>query len=239
MPVGFILAMLLQAGEAPPPPPADAPRRVWQQTFIAPSGEPFHAPEGEPYPSAAWFAHADTNHDGKLSFAEFNADFMRFFERLDANHDGVIDSAELATYQNRIAPEVHASSWYGSEGGEAGEHGGGHHGKHHGGGWGGGYHGGDEDEGGGGEDGESHYRPIGSSFAGYGPPRGAARFDLLRIPDPVAVMDVRFNGRINREAALEAAEQRFDLLDPDRRGYLTLADLPQTFVQQRGEHGRH
>src|SRR5438270_13969204 len=113
MSAGFILAMLLAAGDAPPPAPPGDPQRPWetQQSFIAPSGEPFRAPMEAAYPSALWFAQADANHDGKLTFAEFNADFMRFFERLDTNHDGSVDDSELAAYQNRVAPEVHASSF--------------------------------------------------------------------------------------------------------------------------------
>ena len=229
MPAGFILAMLLQAGTAPPPPPPGDPQRPWetQQSFIAPSGEPFRAAMDQPYPSAAWFAQADANHDGKLTFAEFNADFMRFFEKLDTNHDGTVDEAELEAYQNRIAPEVHASSFAAMPDG----HGGRRRGRN------GGFY--REDDGGGGEEDENHYRPIGSSFNGYGPPRGAARFDLLRINDPVAAMDVSFNGRISRTEALEAAEQRFDQLDTDKKGYLTLDHLPESFVQERTGKGRH
>lgn len=232
MPAGFILAMLLQAGEAPPapPPPASSaadPQRPWetQQSFIAPSGEPFRASMDQPYPSALWFAQADANHDGKLTFAEFNADFIRFFEKLDTNHDNTIDAAELETYQNRVAPEVHASAYAAMPDGRGGTR----RGKN------GGYY--REDYGGGG-DGESTYRPIGSSFNGYGPPRGAARFDLLRINDPVAAMDTSFNGRISRAEALEAAEQRFDQLDTDKKGYLSLDGLPESFVQERMGKGR-
>ncbi len=228
MPAGFILAMLLAAGEAPPPPPAPPPagdpQRPWetQQSFIAPSGEPFRASMDMPYPSAAWFDQADANHDGKLTFAEFNADFLRFFEKLDANRDGTVDASELEAYQNRIAPEVHASAYAAMPDGRGGTR----RGKN------GGYY----RENSGGD--ENNYRPIGSSFNGYGPPRGAARFDLLRINDPVAAMDTSFNGRISRSEALEACEHRYDLLDTDRKGYLTLDGLPVTFVQDRMGKGR-
>src|SRR5438270_302720 len=104
----FMLSLLAQAS-APPPDQVDTTRRAWydHQTFIAPSGEPFHAPAEAPYPSVQWFTEADTNHDGKLTSVEFTADFLRFFDRLDANRDGVIDSAELDAYEKVVAPEVH------------------------------------------------------------------------------------------------------------------------------------
>ena len=37
----------------------------------------------------------DTNHDGKISAAEFRAPQLAEFNRLDANHDGVVSPAEL------------------------------------------------------------------------------------------------------------------------------------------------
>src|SRR6185437_12699843 len=53
---------------------AAAPRQR-PKLFISPSGEPFHGDNG----LAAWFAKADTNHDGSLSEAEFAADAQGFF----------------------------------------------------------------------------------------------------------------------------------------------------------------
>ena len=224
MPAGFILAILLAAGEATSPPPAGDPQRPWetQQSFIAPSGEPFRAEVAAPYPSGAWFAQADADRDGKLTYAEFNADFMRFVEQLDANRDGTVDAAEIEAYRNTVAPEVNASAYAAMPDGRGGTR----RGKN------GGYY--REDYGGG----ENNYRPIGSSFNGYGPPRGAARFDLLRINDPVTAMDTSFNGRISRAEAQEAAVHRYDLLDTDRKGFLTLDGLPVTFVQDRMGKGR-
>ncbi len=87
--------------------PAAAPR----QLFISPMGEPFRAPEGQPYPSAAWFAGADADHDGALSRAEFRADALRFFKVLDANSDGKISDFEAQYYEYKIAPEIIASSF--------------------------------------------------------------------------------------------------------------------------------
>jgi hypothetical protein len=88
------------------------PGAQWQkQLFVAPSGEPFRAAQGAPYPVADWFARADADHDGKLTEAEFVADFQRFAASLDANHDGVIDGQELTAYETDILPEVHAEDY--------------------------------------------------------------------------------------------------------------------------------
>ena len=67
-------------------------------------------------------------------------------------------------------------------------------------------------------------------------PIGAAQFDLLGMPEPVAAMDTELRGRISRRVAEEAAAQRFALLDEQHLGYLTLASLPPTFVQSH-RHG--
>lgn len=69
-------------------------------------GEPFRGEPGKPYPSAAWFAVADKNHDGFVSHDEFVADAMRFFETLDTNHDGKLTPDEVGRYEAVIAPET-------------------------------------------------------------------------------------------------------------------------------------
>jgi hypothetical protein len=74
--------------------------------FLSPAGEPFHVTAGGPSPLATWFAGADTNHDGVLTFAEFRADFRHFFATLDTNHDGEIAPDEVARYETEILPEI-------------------------------------------------------------------------------------------------------------------------------------
>lgn len=198
----------------PETPAEPAPQHVSRpQIFIAPSGETFRAPAGEPYPVARWFAGADANHDGKLTEAEFDADFMRYFNTLDLDHDGVVDSTELERYETST-PELHTGA-FAVDSYDAGE---------------------GEDE-----NGEKRARSLGS-YMGANSPQGAGRFDLLRIPEPVASMDVTLKGRINRQEAQDAAEYRFSLLDAQHHGYLTLAELPETFAQTHhggGGHGGH
>ena len=65
-------------------------------------------------------------------------------------------------------------------------------------------------------------------------PTGAARFDLLGLPEPVAAMDTELRGRISRSAAEQAARDRFKALDDSHRGYLTLDTLPPTFTEPGG-----
>lgn len=45
---------------------------------------------------------ADTNGDGVVTKAEFDADNAKRFARLDANHDGRIDATEMARVRDRV-----------------------------------------------------------------------------------------------------------------------------------------
>jgi hypothetical protein len=74
--------------------------------FLSPAGEPFRTIAGGSSPLASWFAGADANHDRVLSFAEFQADFRRFFAALDTNHDGEIAPDEVNRYETEILPEI-------------------------------------------------------------------------------------------------------------------------------------
>lgn len=214
----FLAAQVLPASPvaAPPPQAPTVQHSGRRQIFIAPSGEVFRSPADAPYPIADWFARADANHDGKLSESEFDADFLRFFASLDLDHDGTIDGAELDRYETQT-PELHTGSFSGYDPGA----------------------------GGGGEGDNTPARRVGS-YMGADDPRGAGRFDLLRIPEPVAAMDTTLKGRISRGQAQDAADYRFSLLDSQHHGYLLLAELPETFAQGHhslghghgGGHGR-
>jgi hypothetical protein len=178
--------------------------------FLSPAGEPFRAEAGKPYPSPVWFAGADTNHDGKLTKDEFRADFTRFFKVLDQNHDGVIDGVELQRYEQQIAPEV-LPRLAQVQGGFPGERG---------------------------EGGERRLVQAAPRTRGGQAPDGAPAYSLLNVSEPVAAADDQFDGRITLEAFLRAADRRFDLLDKDRDGYLTLSTLPKTPEQIAAERRR-
>lgn len=194
------------AAQAPGDLPPAEPRPGLQQIFIAPSGEEFRAASDAPYPVADWFAQADADHDGKLSESEFVADGLRYFAKLDLDHDGTIDGRELQAYEDAMASELHTGGFggYGPTGSGSGD------------------------------DvylPDSDIRMTRRGGSGLDQARGAGRFDLLRIPQPIAAMDVGLNGRISRQEAEDAASFRFSVLDTKHRGYLLLAELPETFAQ--------
>ena len=209
-----ILLLAAQA-DASPATPASSGR---VQTFIAPSGEPFRVSGNVPYPVATWFAGADKNGDGKLDLNEFTADFLRFFDQIDVNHDGAIDSVERARYENQIAPETLGTT---SERVNSFAN--------------------DPDTSDVAGEGAAAPGAVAQAKPRYGSnPTGAARFDLLGLPEPVAAMDTELRGRISRRVAQDAARDRFALLDELHRGYLTLDALPPTFARHAGgrAHGR-
>jgi len=47
-------------------------------------------------------AEVDTDHDGKLSFAEVRAGLLMLFDFVDANHDGVLNREERASAADRM-----------------------------------------------------------------------------------------------------------------------------------------
>jgi len=216
-----LLPMLLFAAPAGGGGGADAAPQGRRQTFIAPSGEPFRVYGDVPYPIAQWFAGADKNSDGKLVFAEFEADFMRFFDQLDTNHDGVIDAQERAHYENAVAPETIG----GTVAGGGGEDGGGKSFDPDTQSWQ------DKDD----SDDSNEDKVFRGKKVAYGRSvLGAARYDLLGLPEPVAAMDMQVRGRISHNDAHDAATLRFNQLDAAHRGYLTLDSLPRTFAQGHG-----
>lgn len=188
------------------------------QLFISPAGEPFRAPPGQPYPVAAWFAGADSNHDGALSREEFVTDSLRFFAVVDADHDGVIDGFEVSAYETRIAPEIVGGAAPSTRRGPMGQ----------------GPGGGGPPGGGGGPDGGD--RPRRS--AGANMLQGASLYALIAEPEPVMGADADFNRRITRDEATKAAKTRFALLDRDKDGVLRLEELPKTPAQGLAEGGK-
>lgn len=171
-------------------------------------GEPFPARTQDDDPLADWFTQADRNRDGLLTLDEMQLDADRFFMVLDTSRDGEIDPDEIEHYENVIAPQVRTSFGAYSGGvGDGSAAANGHRGRARGG----------RHRGGGG-----HWS---TSRGGDNEPLGAARFDLLGLPEPVAAADTDLSRGITRDEFRKAAQLRFQALDVDRRGLLTLAVL--------------
>ncbi|MEH6677891.1 hypothetical protein [Phenylobacterium sp.] len=182
------------------PEPDRGGRRPEARLFISPSGEPFRDGDG----LAAWFAGADRDSDTLLTRPEFEADAERFFAVLDADSDGVVDGFENQAYERQIAPEI-------TRLGETRPQGAGPGGR---------------------PDGDSE-RPRRSLLGfGRGKPepgvqrQGAGRYGLLNEPQPVRGADGDLSGRVSRIEWRAAAARRFNLLDLDGDGVLTLDTLP-------------
>ena len=180
--------------------PADAPF-----LFLSPMGEPFRGKGGEAYPSAAWFAEADANGDGRLSADEMVRDAQRFFARLDRDHDAALIPDEIALYE-RDVPEI--ALYRGRPEGPR--------------------RGGDGPVGGR-PDGprQAQAQAIGRDEGGYGGAMGAGRFSFLNVPHPIWSADADIDRAVTAAEFAAAIRRRFALLDPTARGYLTLADLPK------------
>lgn len=243
--VAFSIVSVPLCAQPAPPPGSDQTRPQRSQVFIAPSGKPFRAAQGMPYPLATWFAAADTNHDGKIDANEFRADFAAFFNELDVNHDGRISSDEITRYENEVAPEVQVGSAAMGGGMMGAGKGRGMGGGHRRGGGGGGGMG----RGGGGPSGGMDDEMGGNAQGGLSAdairrmedmPRGAGMFGLINSPEPVAAMDTDMSGSVTRAEAQGAADRRFHMLDPDNKGFVTLASLPEVpILKMRGKMRDH
>jgi Ca2+-binding EF-hand superfamily protein len=176
-----------------------APKGPRSTLFLSPAGEPFRAGPGQPYPVGAWFAQADANHDGKLTRDEFRADFSRFFKVLDENNNGSLDGVETQHYEQVVAPEV-LPRLAQIQGGFPGERGSG-------------------------DERRLAEPPRAKNGQSYD---GAPAYSLLNVSEPVVSADADFDGKITLEEFLQAADRRFDQLDKDKDGSLTLQALPQT-----------
>ncbi|MEQ1493664.1 MAG: hypothetical protein ABL932_24285, partial [Terricaulis sp.] len=108
------LAMGAAYAQTPPPPgppPGDARtdgRGERGPLFVNPMGQPFRAdPESRRPPILLWLAHADTDHDERISRDEFITEAMAFFANdLDANHDGSVIPLESTEFRRLHAPEI-------------------------------------------------------------------------------------------------------------------------------------
>jgi Ca2+-binding EF-hand superfamily protein len=62
-------------------------------------------------------------------------------------------------------------------------------------------------------------------------PQGAAWFSFMGEPEPVSAADGNFDGLVTLAEFQKATDERFALLDVNHKGYITLAQLPDTPVQ--------
>jgi EF hand len=178
-----------------------------RELFVAPSGKPYRGQTGAPYPVATWFAAADADHDGRLTRAEYRADFMAFFTELDKDHDGEIGPAEIEHYEIAILPETRVNALAFGTGIESTTPS---------------------------SDSDQAASPRGPSID---LPRGAGLFGFFNTPEPIIAMDMNLNGGVSRSEFAAAADRSFHELDSANRGYLTLDTLPKTPIQQGAHLG--
>lgn len=220
MPVAPIAVLLLAAAPEPPLPEADGPPPP--ALFVSPAGEPFRSEPGAPYPSAAWFAGADRDHDGALTSAEFKADADRFFGVLDADGDGRIDGLEVSRYEDEIFPEILPRAAHRMDG-PPGGFGPAMRGPR------GGFPGGGPGRRGGKRD--------GADLLAASALQGASRYGFFDEPQPVRAADLNLDFRVTRDEFARAAEKRFARLDTDHDGRLRSTELPTTPIQARPANG--
>jgi hypothetical protein len=219
----------------PKPPPATTPPASHgadrkapapHMLFLSPSGEPFRQGPNTPDPLKAWFEQADTGHLGYLDKAEFRADAVRFFKKLDAAGAGVIDGFEVQDYETKLVPEL--AEWddgdYPGEFGAPRAGGQGPGGQTPGGGeHSGGGRGGRGGQGRGGQNAGAAKPSAGADARPTG--RARAIQQLIYEPEPVSGADFNLDSHITLAEWMRATDQRFDLLDPDHTGRLTLDAL--------------
>ncbi|MGH7011879.1 MAG: hypothetical protein ACREEX_13680 [Caulobacteraceae bacterium] len=192
--------------------------------FISPCGEPFRAKPGAPYPVIDWFHEADANHDGKLTREEFNADAGRFFKKLDLNGDGVLSPQEVALYERAVCPEIlglrvivgwaspfptarlQLAQMMGQAPGPSM-----------------------------GQDQGVPIPPPTTKAPDDAATQGASPFSFFNEPEPVMAADFSFSGLITSAEFQKLSNVHFDDLDIAKAGFLTLAGLPQTPMEERIE----
>jgi hypothetical protein len=181
-------------------PAEDAPT---PNVFLSPAGEPFRAAEDAPYPVATWFGGADADRNGRVNFAEFEADALRFFAALDADKDGRLGNLEVVAYETEVAPEILAPAPAGRRARPADRRSVG-----------------------------SMISPRGTKkLPPHLTRKGAGRYGLLNEPQPVAAADVDFNAIVTKDEWSQAARRRFTRLDANGDRQLTADELPATPAQ--------
>lgn len=202
--IGVVLLVAAAAAPTPDKRPINVVGHAWAP-FISPMGEPFRPRNATDDTLARWFNQADRNHDGQITPDEMKADADRFFATLDTDADGQIGPEELIQYEWELAPDIQLNSRLKHQPGEVAplkptE---------------------DVDN----SEARKERRGRGEPDWLSGGLQGAARYGLLNMPEPVAAADADFNRAITRAEFEQAALERFQLLDRDHRGSLTLTSL--------------
>jgi hypothetical protein len=215
--LGLMIAVAAAAATvAVAAPPATPVKSAAPRIFLSPSGEPFRQSPGSPDPMKAWFDQVDTARKDYVDRTEFRADAARFFKQLDENGDGIIDGFEVADYEAKIVPELAdaAEGRYPGQSTEgAGQHGQG--GRGHGHGQGGGQPQQDQSSASQGGRGRTPQRPI---------------TQLIDEPEPVSGADFALDSHITFAEWMRATDQRFEILDANKDGRITLDELKARFL---------
>lgn len=193
--------------------------------FISPPGRPYRAAQDAPYPVVDWFRAADTNADGKLDRSEFLADSEAFFHFLDFGKNGMLTPFDVQVYEHRLVPEILGAEssaaapriWL-VQGAPSHPRGGAPAGQ----------------ASPGGIQPNEPRQPQGLDESG----QGASPYSFFEEPEPVTAADTSFRGYITKDDFLKLAARHFAELDVDNEGFLTLAKLPKTRVQQILERAR-
>jgi EF hand len=216
--MGLMIAVAAAAATvAVAAPPATPGKTAAPRIFLSPSGEPFRQSPSDPDPMKAWFDQVDTARNGYIDRTEFRADAGRFFKQLDENGDGIIDGFEVADYEAKVVPELADAAegrYAGQSGQGAGQHGEGGHG--HGG------RGGQQDQAGA----SQSDQPQGGR--GRTPQRPITQ--LIDEPEPVSGADFALDSHITFAEWMRATDQRFEILDANKDGHITMDELKARFL---------
>ncbi|MES1156916.1 MAG: hypothetical protein ABUL73_03960 [Alphaproteobacteria bacterium] len=177
--------------------------------FITPMGEPFRSSDPAVRPIQVWFNQKDTDHDGKLSMSEYLTDAMAFFAVLDRNGDGVVTSLETTSYWERNTPEI-LTEWSSDRGFEGVRR-----------------DASTDDE----RDAQRQTRH--QQEAQDRVLRGAARYGLINVLEPVMSCDTNFDRRVTRDEFQACAVARFSQIDTNHDGFFQLSEAPTRFTAPR------